>query len=511
MSDSKESGVTYTDISSPFEELSDIGSPRADDHEYLMMLEDPYVQVALQAPPSLDYMPGLEEPEQAPPSPDYVPGPEHDDDEIVAEDQPYAEDASLISQSPEYVPKSDFEMHPKDDDVEDPEEDPVTALQAQVATLQGQQGLARDPTQPELPEEAGVFRCDPIWGCYTIPKTPENSDDEGNGEQDIGLNVGRKKGHDEEEKEDELYRDVNINQGRGIQATLEVEDSHVTLTPVNPDGMESIFETTSQMDAQTLTSVAPLPITAPTMTPFTIATITTTSQAPIPHTTAPSSLIQDLPNFGSLFGFDNRLRTLEATSLNSSQKENDEFLKTIDENMQKIIKEQVKEQVKVQVSKILPRIEQTVNEQLESEVLTRSSHSSKTSYAVAADLSEMELKKIIIEKMEGNKSIQHSDEQTNLYKALVEAYEFDKIILDTYGETVTLKRRRDGDADKDEEPSAGPDQGSKRCREGKEPESASAPMKTATRSAGRSTQGTKSRQASTSESATAEEPMQTTF
>nr|GFD61772.1 hypothetical protein [Tanacetum cinerariifolium] len=31
----------------------------------------------------------------------------------------------------------------------------VTALQVQVATLQGQQGLAGDPTQPELPEEAG--------------------------------------------------------------------------------------------------------------------------------------------------------------------------------------------------------------------------------------------------------------------------------------------------------------------------------------------------------------------
>nr|GEU54258.1 hypothetical protein [Tanacetum cinerariifolium] len=58
-------------------------------------------------------MPGPEEPEQAPPSPDYIPGPEHADDEIVAEDQPYAEDASPIAQSPEYVPESDFEMHPE--------------------------------------------------------------------------------------------------------------------------------------------------------------------------------------------------------------------------------------------------------------------------------------------------------------------------------------------------------------------------------------------------------------
>nr|GEW08261.1 putative reverse transcriptase domain-containing protein [Tanacetum cinerariifolium] len=98
MSDSDESGVTYTDISSPFEELSNIGSPIADDHEYLMMLKDPYVEVALQAPPSPYYMPGPEEPEQAPPSPDY---------------------------SPKYVPESNFEMHPEDDDDEDPEEDPV--------------------------------------------------------------------------------------------------------------------------------------------------------------------------------------------------------------------------------------------------------------------------------------------------------------------------------------------------------------------------------------------------
>nr|GFD21977.1 hypothetical protein [Tanacetum cinerariifolium] len=90
-----------------------------------MMLEDPYVEVALQAPPSPDYMPGPEELEQAPPSPDYVTGPEHADDDIVAEDQPYAEDASPIAQSPEYIPESDFEMHPEDDDDEDPEEDPV--------------------------------------------------------------------------------------------------------------------------------------------------------------------------------------------------------------------------------------------------------------------------------------------------------------------------------------------------------------------------------------------------
>ncbi|GJR93863.1 hypothetical protein Tco_0266037 [Tanacetum coccineum] len=128
MSDPDESGVTYMEVSSLFEGLSDIGSSRADDHEYLelpWMLEDLYMEAALQAPPSPDCVPGPEEPKQAPHSPDYVPGPEHADDEIVVEDQPYAEDTSPTAQSPDYVPESDPEADPEEDDDEDPEEDPV--------------------------------------------------------------------------------------------------------------------------------------------------------------------------------------------------------------------------------------------------------------------------------------------------------------------------------------------------------------------------------------------------
>nr|GEU69379.1 hypothetical protein [Tanacetum cinerariifolium] len=157
MSDSDESGVTYTDISCPFEELSDIGSPSADDHEHFElpeMLEDPYVEVALQAPPSPDYIPGPEEPEQAPPSPDYISGPEHADDEIVTEDQPYAEDASSNAQSPEYVPESDFEAHPEDDDDEDPEEDPVDYLSDRGDDGDDEEGSSEDDEDDDMDIEA---------------------------------------------------------------------------------------------------------------------------------------------------------------------------------------------------------------------------------------------------------------------------------------------------------------------------------------------------------------------
>ncbi|GJU77902.1 hypothetical protein Tco_1274972 [Tanacetum coccineum] len=59
--------VSRASVPVPYEDLSDIGSPRADDHELLelpYMPEDPYIEAALQAPPSPDYVPGPEEPEQ---------------------------------------------------------------------------------------------------------------------------------------------------------------------------------------------------------------------------------------------------------------------------------------------------------------------------------------------------------------------------------------------------------------------------------------------------------------
>nr|GEW46701.1 putative mitochondrial protein [Tanacetum cinerariifolium] len=400
------------------------------------------------------------------------------------------------------------------------------------------EGTSSKPGVPDVPTDESEEELS--WNS----SDDEGSEDKGDGEEDQGLNVNKEE-HVEEEEEDELFRDVNINQGRGLQATLEVDDTHVTLTPINCDGQQesssvssqfvtSMLNPTSDVGMESIfviasSSMAPLHTSTPIMTPSTIATITTISQAPIPPMPIPSEVLQNLPTFDSVFRFDERLKSLEANfseyrqtnpfaeavsnipgivhqymnqQMNetvrvavqiqtdrlrdSYQRENDEFLRTINENMKRIIKEQVK-----------------------AEVLTRSSHSSRTSYAVVADLSKMELKKILIEKMEGNKSIQRSDEQRNLYKALVDAYEADKIILDSYGETVILKRRHDDD-DKDKEPSAGSDRGSKRRREGKEPESASAPLKTTTRSAGRSTTWSKPRQASTSEFAFAEEPVLTT-
>ncbi|GJS42820.1 hypothetical protein Tco_0567863 [Tanacetum coccineum] len=120
MSDSEDSTVTYTEIPSPYEDLSDIGSPGA---------EGPIFQ----DPPSTDYVPGPEELEQAPPSPIYVPFvPEPvyseflpEDDVLPAKEQPLPVAASPTTESPGYIPESDPEEDSEEDDEEDPKEDPT--------------------------------------------------------------------------------------------------------------------------------------------------------------------------------------------------------------------------------------------------------------------------------------------------------------------------------------------------------------------------------------------------
>ncbi|GJX40513.1 hypothetical protein Tco_0255503, partial [Tanacetum coccineum] len=114
--------VIENQLSSPYEDLSDIGSPG---------VEGPIFQ----DPPSPDYVPGPEEPEQAAPSPIYIPFipepvyPEFlpVDDEVfpATEEQPMPAADSPTHQSPGYIPESDPEEDSEEDDEEDPKEDPA--------------------------------------------------------------------------------------------------------------------------------------------------------------------------------------------------------------------------------------------------------------------------------------------------------------------------------------------------------------------------------------------------
>ncbi|GKB15763.1 hypothetical protein Tco_0849686 [Tanacetum coccineum] len=452
-----------------------------------------------------------------------------DDDDDINEDGDNDDDEDSDAKSDDDAKRSENDDDNDDDSHTESEHDGGDFVHPKITTHDEEMTL-----EEEVNEEDNFD-----YGVRT-PSHVTTTDDDDDDKEVQGANVEGEKLNEEtthvEDQGNEADRDTNVNlEGRGddmtdvvlpqVQATQEIEDTHVTLTPVNPDGqqqsssvssgfisnmmnpnqdvgIEAIFGPNTEANSLVeipVTAIAEPSFLAPTLTPL----FTQLQQTPIlTLTTIPSSSLQNLPNFDSLFGFDHRLKALEdnfsefkqstqvAETLSSipgiidqylankikevvdvavqlkadkiredAQAENQQFLDSIDKGMKKVIKEHVKQQVKSEVSKIMPKIEKLVNEQLEFEVLIRSLKEAKTSHAVAANLSELELKKILINKMEANRSIDRSDTQKNLYKALVDVYEADKLLLDTYGDTVTLKRCQDG-ADDDQEPSAGTDRGS---------------------------------------------------
>ncbi|GJY56372.1 hypothetical protein Tco_0455487 [Tanacetum coccineum] len=204
----------------------------------------------------------------------------------------------------------------------------------------------------------------------------------------------------EEAEVDALYRDVNVNlEGRDskmtdapriiVQTTQVIEDTHVIITLVNPE-----------VDVLVTTFAEPPLLSATTLPPPPTPVITHLQQTPVPTPpTVPSSSLQDLLNFGSLFEFDHRLKTLEnnflefnqmnqfttAVSLilgivdaylankmheavkiavqlqserlkDEAQAENADFLNKLDDNIKKIIKDQVKDKLNLKSLKFCRKL-----------------------------------------------------------------------------------------------------------------------------------------------------------
>ncbi|GJU55169.1 hypothetical protein Tco_1228883 [Tanacetum coccineum] len=152
MSDSEHSTVTYTSVSILVEDDSDMGSPGVD------------------GPPSLDYVPGPEEPKQAPPSPvylPYVPEPVYpkyippEDDVFLAEEQLLPAITSPTTDSPGYIPERDDDDDDDDDDDEEEEEHLAPADYTVVALPAVDHVLSEEETEPFETDE-----------CATTPPSP---------------------------------------------------------------------------------------------------------------------------------------------------------------------------------------------------------------------------------------------------------------------------------------------------------------------------------------------------
>ncbi|GJT21733.1 hypothetical protein Tco_0891670 [Tanacetum coccineum] len=383
-------------------------------------------------------------------------------------------------------------------------------------------------------------------------KDDDDDDDDNDGKDDDEGN------YDENEEEDvEENNDAHVTLTASQKTEGQTQSSSVSfgftskfldLENVNPANytLTTLIDTSPQQKSSLAITTTPLPPPPPQH-----ATTTPEITSPKPQTYAP-----DLPDFASLFKFNERVFHLEqevshlkqddksaqvSESIKSrvpvlidkhlstrvgyvvqvafhsykvefekeAQAEQDRFIDIID----KTVKELVTDKVKGQLNKILPKkiadfatpmIERNIVESHERVVLTKSASQPKSTYEAAASLREFELKKILLDKMNESESYRAAQEHRDLYDCLAKSYNLDKDLFNTYGKAYSLKRDRD-DKDKDEDPSAGSDRGMKRQKSGKEAEPSQEPKSKSSKSTCLSKGHTQSPCKSTGKSAHAKE------
>ncbi|GJX13887.1 hypothetical protein Tco_0205645, partial [Tanacetum coccineum] len=360
----------------------------------------------------------------------------------------------------------DSDAHDDDDDDDatesDDDGDNITHLKLSTFSTDDQKEQKEDDEDEE--EISDRLICTPS-DYQTTDESEKQTDDDKvkDGEEDKEGDVTNVnlEGGDVDMTEDDTTKDtkdahVTLTTATPIfqQRSSSVSDlvskfiSHTT-----DEGIDSIL--TPHTESTTLVNV---PIFVATVTPATTTTIPpplfpvtqSSQQTPVTTTTItnPSTTPLPLLNFASIFGFNQRVTVLEsdlskikqsnpfAESISSipdivneylgskmkeavdvviqlksnkikeeAQAKNQEFLNSLDSNMQKLIKDQVK----TQTSKIKSKVEKYVTESLGAEVLIRSTNQPQISYRIASSLSELELKRILMDKMEENKSIDKSD------------------------------------------------------------------------------------------------------
>nr|GEX64603.1 hypothetical protein [Tanacetum cinerariifolium] len=399
--------------------------------------------------------------------------------------------------------KKDFHMsHASDsgDGVNIQSKVPDEQLQKVTGTYKG------DGVRPEVPdvpkyasesdEESWTFSQDEddVDEETNMNDDSEETESDNDGDDLTHPNLSTyKAGHEEEEDEkaddDEVSSDHKMytlpghqltNEEENQEGNDEVKEVQHQSSSVSSDLVSKLINTSSDTSIDSILSpniqsetLVNVPVSAVAESP---SSDTTISQPLIPiiqpiqqtpesttTITISTTTLPDIPNFTFLFQLingivDNYLasKMKEAVEVavqlytnklrEEAQAENQEFLNHVDSTLKTIIKEQVQ----AQVSKIMPKIKKYVTESLGAEVL------------------------ILIDKMVENQSVNRSDIQKNLYNELVESYNSNKDIFSSYGDVVTLKRGRN-DQDRDEDPFAGSNRGSKRRRSGKEAESSKEP------------------------------------
>ncbi|GJW11910.1 hypothetical protein Tco_1577737 [Tanacetum coccineum] len=348
-------------------------------------------------------------------------------------------------------------------------------------------------------------------GTGDIPGVPDVTND------DSSESESESRGNDEDEKEESKDDDQEENKD---DDDLELESNDET------KGDEEMDDTTDQFDddadarleehTETTTGivqgeeiVSPLDVPvhhevlrtqAPTLLPLPVSVLPESSPVftnfpqsshtftptPILATPTPPPTIQtknplsNLPDFSSVFRFNDRISALEkevvelkkdplhtqVTSLVDEHLDTrlgetrEEFMNFLSESFTARIKEQVKDQLPQilpqEVSNFAPPVIKKLFHQTCDEVtLAKASSQPQSTYEAASTLTEFELKKILLDKMEKSESYLTAPEHRECYDGLKKSYALDQDFFYSY-DVYTLKCGRK-DKDKDEDPSAGSD------------------------------------------------------
>nr|GEX02520.1 hypothetical protein [Tanacetum cinerariifolium] len=286
-----------------------------------------------------------------------------------------------------------------------------------------------------------------------------------NFDEDENLNVNKnddeEEDHEEEckgEKErkgDTEMTDADKSISQEISYEQVVDDAYVTLTTTQKtEGSMQSSSVSSDFASKflNLDNVPPADNEVVSMmnvkTFYSIPHITTPT--PVPTTELTTSSIPALPDFASLFEFDQRVTRTGFATQTALQSYTSEF----------------KKKAQAEKEKYIDIIGKSVKEIIKDEV----------------------------------KSKQHRD----LYDALVKSYQLDKDLFDFYGKAYSLKRGHE-DKDKDEDHPAGSDQGLKKRKTSKDVEPPKGSKSKETKSS--SSKGTKSQPKTSSKSVQAEKPV----
>ncbi|GJU44297.1 hypothetical protein Tco_1201563 [Tanacetum coccineum] len=367
--------------------------------------------------------------------------------------------------------------------------------------------MSKKKAPAKVPDESQDKTTGTNKGTGTKPGVPDVSKDQYKSEN---KSWGNSKADDS--NDDDGDDDDDVSQEKSYEQVE--DDAHVTLTvahvtqkiegPMQSSSVSSDFanqflnlDNVPSVDNEVISMMNVKSTPTPTPAPTTKATITS---------------IPVLPDFSSLFGFDQRVSVLEKqlsqlkqvdysaqlletiksqipamvdaqlnTRLGDSIQEafrsyTTEFEKKAQAErkryidlVEKSVKDIIKDEVKSQLPQILPKevsefatpmIQSTITESLKNVVLTKSSSQPKSTYEAATSLIEFELKKILLDKMQKSKSYPSAQEHKELYDRLVKSYKLDKDLFESYGKVYSLKRDHE-DKDKDEDPLAGSEQGLK--------------------------------------------------